>query len=401
MLRKIVLVMGVFAIAALGLSLVSAQDTMGSSVMVPPDGEIVIGVAAALSGEGLAPLGEDIVRGAQLANITRPTVKIGDVEFAVTLDPQDDTCAAEGGQAVANRYVSDERVVAVVGPMCSSACRAAGPIFDAAGYTSISPSCTAPDLTDGTFASFNRVVPTDAFQGVVDAEFVFNTLGLTRIATIHDGSPYGEGLVTVMAEAFIELGGEVVFQDAVNVGDTDFRALLDRVADADPELVFFVGFIAEGSRLASQRFDAGLDEVAFMGADGIFSPDFISTAGDAAEGVYVSSPTPSSEIYDAFVAAYVEEFGVEEPSGPYHANAADAYNVILNAIEAVGTVDDNGDLVIDRAALNEAIRATSDYEGLIGTITCEENGECASAAITIYQVVDGAFVLASETMQGE
>ncbi|MBZ0278991.1 MAG: branched-chain amino acid ABC transporter substrate-binding protein [Anaerolineae bacterium] len=400
MLRKIVLLIGVLTLLALGLSLVSAQD-MGSSVMVAPDGEIVIGVAAALSGEGLAPLGEDIVRGAQLANIARPTVKIGDVEFAVTLDPQDDTCAAEGGQAVANRYVSDGRVAAVIGPMCSSACRAAAPIFDEAGYTSVSPSCTAPDLTDGTFASFNRVVPTDAFQGVVDAEFIFNTLGLTKIATIHDGSPYGEGLVTVVAETFVELGGEVVYQDAVNVGDTDFRALLDRVAENEPELIFFAGFIAEGARLASQRFDAGLDEVAFMGADGVFSPDFITTAGDAAEGVYVSSPTPSSDIYAEFVAAYNEEFSVDQPSGPYHANAADAYNVILNAIEASASVDANGDLVIDRAALGEAIRATADYEGLIGNITCDETGECASAAITIYQVTDGAFAVASTAMQGE
>jgi len=379
---------------------IAAQDD-GAQVVIPSDGELVIGVAAALSGEGLTPLGEDIVRGAELVNLNRPTVKIGDAEFTVVLDSQDDVCSAEGGQAVANRYVSDERVVAVVGPMCSSACRAAGAIFDEAEYTSISPSCTGPDLTNGEIASFNRVVPTDDVQGVIDAEFAYNVLGVRKLATIHDGSPYGEGLVAVMTEKFEELGGEVVAADAVNVGDTDFRGLLDEVAAADPEMVYFVGFIAEGVRLVNQRLDVGLDEAIFMGADGIFANAFIEDAGGAAEGIYASSPQPGSDIYEEFRAQYTEEFGFE-PTGPYHANSADALNVIMDAIEAVGEVDADGNLVIDRMALRDAIRATKEYQGLIGEINCDETGECATTAINIYQVQDGKWVLAESVMtEGE
>ena len=133
--------------------------------MVSPDEDVVIGLAVGLSGEGIAPLGIDIQRGAELALADRPTVTVDGKTFNVKLDVQDDQCSADGGQAVANRFASDGSIVGVVGPMCSSACRAAAPIFDAADYTSISPSCTAPDLTTSGYSSFNRAVVSDAVPG--------------------------------------------------------------------------------------------------------------------------------------------------------------------------------------------------------------------------------------------
>lgn len=256
MSRKLLLVLSLLLLVVLAVPVV-AQDT--TTVTVPADGEVVIGLAAALSGEGLAPFGEDIQRGAELALEDRPSVTVGDVEFAVALDVQDDLCSAEGGQAVANLFVADSSIVGVVGPMCSSACTAAAPVLDAAGYSSISPSCTAANLTQQGFTSFNRSVVSDGFQGRVAAQFIYENLGLTKIATIHDGSAYGEGLVTEVTKRFEELGGEVVAADAVNVGDTDFRGLLEDIAAEEPELIYFGGFAAEGARLAQQRADAGLE----------------------------------------------------------------------------------------------------------------------------------------------
>lgn len=390
MLRRITLVLGLLLLLAVP---VLAQDE-APIVTVSADGEVVVGLGAALSGEGLAPLGEDIQRGAELALEDRPTVTVGDKEFPVRLDAQDDQCAAEGGQAVASRFVADPSIVAIVGPMCSSACRAAAPVLDEAGYSSISPSCTAPDLTASDFTSFNRAVVSDAFQGRVAAEYIFNNLGLTRIATIHDGSPYGEGLVNVLTETFQELGGEVVAADAVNVGDTDFRGLLDDFAAEDPELVYFGGFAAEAARLAQQRADAGLEEVIFMGADGIVTDEFINLAGNAAEGVYASSAIPSggnAEAVTAMLERYEEKYGFQ-PTGPYHTQAYDAFNMILDAVEAVGEVDDAGNLTVDRAALAEYIRSIQDFQGLSGVLNCDGTGECSAADIGIKQVQDGAFV---------
>ncbi len=394
MLRKLTVLFCLLLLVVAVVPAVVAQDDM-AAVTVAPDGTVVIGLAAALSGEGLAPFGEDIQRGAELALEDRPTVIVGDAEFPVRLDPQDDQCSAEGGQAIANRFVADTSIVGVVGPMCSSACTAAAPIFDQAGYSSISPSCTAPTLTQQEFTSFNRAVVSDGFQGKVAAQFIFENLGITRIATIHDGSAYGEGLVTEVTRTFEELGGEVVAADAVNVGETDFRSLLEDFAAAEPELIYFGGFAAEGARLAQQRADAGLEDTVFMGADGIKGGEFPTLAGAAGEGVYASSAIPTAtdqERVDALLERYVERYGVE-PTGPFQVNSYDATNMILDAIEAVGTLDDSGNLVIDRAALAEYIRGISDFAGVSGNLNCDGTGECSAANIGIVQYdADGADV---------
>jgi branched-chain amino acid transport system substrate-binding protein len=391
MARKVVSLVALLLLVAFVAQFTTAQDDSGT-VVVAPDGSLVLGVAAALSGEGLAPLGEDIVRGAELAVEDRPVVTVGDTDFAIALDPQDDVCSAEGGQTVGDYFASLPEIVGVVGPMCSSACRAAAPIFDEAGYTSISPSCTAADLTTSDFASFNRAVPTDATQGILAAQFILNELGVTRIATIHDGSPYGEGLVAVVTDAFTELGGEVVAADAVNVGDTDFRSLLEDIADEEPELVYFAGFPAEGARIAQQIPDAGLEEAIFMGADGIKTPAFIELAGESGEGVYASSSVAvESDLLDEITERYTETYETE-PTGPFYPNAYDAVNMFLDAIEAVGELDDEGNLVIDRAALSEYVRSIQDFEGLTGLLNCDGTGECSAVDFEFVHVENGEFV---------
>ena len=368
---------------------------MAGSLMFSADDELVIGVAVGLSGEGIAPLGIDIQRGVELALEDRPTVTVDGVEFTVAIDVQDDLCAAEGGQAVANRFSSDDSVVGVVGPMCSSACRAAAPIFDAAGYTSISPSCTAPDLTASDYTSFNRAVVSDAFQGRIAADYIFRVLGFTSIATIHDGSAYGEGLVNVVTQRFEELGGEVVASDAVTVGDTDFRGLLDDFAQLEPQLIYFGGFPAEAARIIEQRADAGLEDVPFMGADGIRGTEVLELAGESSEGIYATSAiSADSEALASFLARYIETYG-EEPPAPYHANGYDAANILLDAVEAVGTVDANGDLVIDRAAIADYVRSIENFQGLTGVLTAEGNGETSVSDIGIYQATGGDFQLLS------
>ena len=122
-MRKLSIGLLALAIMATG-SLALAQ---GEDVVIAPDGELIIGVSAAFSGEGLAPFGNNIRNGAVLGHMNRPTATVGGAEFAIELDPQDSQCNAEGGVAVATRYTSDPNVVGVVGPMCSSACQPAAP----------------------------------------------------------------------------------------------------------------------------------------------------------------------------------------------------------------------------------------------------------------------------------
>ena len=142
---------------------------------------MVFGVSIGLSGEGIAPLGTDILRGIEIAQANQPTLTIDDVVWDITIDPQDSQCNAEGGVAVATRFTSDPQIVAVIGPMCSSACFPAAPIYDAAGYSTISPTCSASALTRSGFTSFNRTASPDYLQGSNGAHYVYEELGITRV----------------------------------------------------------------------------------------------------------------------------------------------------------------------------------------------------------------------------
>jgi branched-chain amino acid transport system substrate-binding protein len=358
-------------------------------VTIGPNEALRIGFGSALSGAGVDVLGIDENRGADLAVADRPKVAGHPVELVV----EDDLCSGEGGTAVANKFVADPTIVAVVGNMCSSGSIPASDIYEKAGYTMVSPSSTAVAFTARGLAAANRVCWSDAIQGPAAAKFAYDKLGVRKVATIHDGSPYGEGLVNAFAEGFKALGGEVVAQEAVSVGDTDMRPLLTKIGVTGPELIYWGGFVAEGAFLATQRADVGLADVKFMGADGIKAEDFIKAAGPAAEGAFASAAdlATAGPGVNAFMAKYEATYG-EKPPAPFHLHAYDAVNVIMDAVYAAGVQGPDGTLWIGRKAFNQAVRATTGYQGLSGVITCAANGDCGTGTVAISKVENGQFV---------
>lgn len=367
-------------------------------LVIPADEGIVIGVSVGLSGEGIAPLGVDIRRGVELGLEEFPTVTVGGVAFAIRLDVQDSQCNAEGGVAVANRFSSDPSIVGVIGPMCSSACLPASNIYDAAGYSFITPSCTAAVLSRRGSTSFNRVVSPDDIEGKHTADYVYDTLGVRRVATLHDGSPYAEGLVDFFSELFLAKGGEIVVADAVTVGDTNFQSLLSEIAESDPELIYFPGFPAEAARLIQQRFDVGLEDRIFFGGAAWKGPEVLELAGEAAEGTYgvghvnLKGSDELEARRAAFLARYEERYG-ESPPQNYHFNGQAAFLMYHAAIEAVGRLDEDGNLLLNRADIAAFLRGYQNADALAGPVACGETGECLSAATGVFRVEDGEFIL--------
>ncbi|HYN88323.1 MAG TPA: ABC transporter substrate-binding protein, partial [Ardenticatenaceae bacterium] len=363
------------------------EDELGVVEIAPGD-PIVLAYALVVAGAD-ATLGEDSRRGVEIALADAGNELLG---HPIELIGEDTGCNAEGGQAAATRLVANEQIVAIIGTSCSSEARVAAPVVDQAGMVLISPSNTAPDLTDPEthVPGYLRTAHNDEVQGRVVAEFAYNELGLTRAATIHDGSPYAEGLVTVFADVFTELGGEMVSEEAVGPEDTDMRPVLTRVAAQEPELIYYPIFIQAGGFVTRQAREVeGLEEVVLMGSDGLFSPEFLNAAGDAVEGMYLSSPDFSAfqEGYEEFLAKHEERYG-EATLSAFHAHAYDATNMILAAIEQVAVEGEDGTLWIGRQALRDALYATEDFQGLTGNLTCDENGDCADPVIAVYEVVD-------------
>jgi len=360
-------------------------------VEIPAGEQIHIAYWGVLSGAD-ATLGVDSQRGVELAIDARGGELVG---HEVLLTSEDAQCTPEGGATAAARLASDPTIVGLVGSNCSDETVGGIQAITDAGLTTISPSNTRPALTDPArgpeFAGYLRTAHSDAFQGKAVAEFAFNELGLTTAATIHDGSAYAQALQQVFADEFTALGGEIVLQEAIERGQTDMVPVLTRVAAEAPEFLYYPIFIAEGGFITAQVRDVpGLEDVILQGSDGMFSPDFVTAAGQNAVDMYLSSPdfTAFAAEYQDFLAAHEDKYG-ENVLSIFHAHAYDAANMLFEAIEDVAVTDADGNTFVPKAALRERLFATADFAGLTGTLTCSPSGDCGAPVIAIYQITQG------------
>jgi branched-chain amino acid transport system substrate-binding protein len=315
----------------------------------------------------------------------------------ILLTGEDDQCSAEGGQAAAAKLSADPSIVAVVGTSCSSAARVGVPLLSQAGLLIVSPSNTGVDLTlpgnENQHPGYGRTAHADSAQGPPAAKFAYEK-GARKAATIHDGSLYAEQLQAEFAKAFEALGGEITTTEAVDPEQTDFKSVLTSIAAGEPDIIYYPIFVKAGSLITRQAQETtGLEGVILMGADGMFSPDVTEGAGDAVEGLFISSPdlTAFGDAYAAdFVPKYVEKYGTE-PFSIFHAHAYDAFMIIAAAIEKAAVQLDDGSLVIPRQALRDAFYATKDHKGLTGNLTCSATGDCADPVIAVYEYHVGEF----------
>jgi branched-chain amino acid transport system substrate-binding protein len=335
-----------------------------------------------------ASLGEDTKRGIEIAVDDMGGKLLG---RDIKLTGEDELCGPEGGQAAATKIAADPTIVAAIGSNCSSAAKPGVPILWKAGIVTVSPSNTAVFLTvadrDAGYNGYLRTAHSDKVQGAVAADFAYDQLKLTKAATIHDGSIYAEQLQEVFVARFKELGGTITAQEAVAPTDTDMKPVLTTIAATNPEIIYYPIFIAAGAHITRQAKEvSGLEKTVLMGADGMFSPDFYKGAGEAAVGMYHSSPDFSAFAggYSSFLDKHQTKYG-EAPLAPFHAHAYDAAMIIFKAIEKVAVEGPDGTLYIGRKALRDALYATKDHQGLTGNITCDQYGDCADPHIAVYQ----------------
>lgn len=408
----------VAALGALALVVAACGGGTGGSDFEPGE----LGAVTVEAGESIqirtlqvlttadATLGIPEERASRLAVADYGPINGHDVDLGTSLD---DLCSADGGQAAAQSIVADDQIVGVIGTSCSGAATAAMPLISDANMVMISGSNTSPALTSdlaGTagsdyHAGYYRTAHNDLIQGAAAANFMFSELGLMNVALIHDGDPYTQGLTSAFQAAYEELGGTITVHTSIPKGTTDASGVLTEVAGTSPEGVFMPIFIAEATAIAQQKGSvAGLEDVVFMGADGILSPAFITDVPESA-GFYFSGPdlrfgenTNESTGVNAtdFLAAYDSEYN-ESPTAPFWAHAYDATTMLLEAIENTAVVD--GDVMyIDRAKVREYLTGLSGYSGIIGTINCDEFGDCGAAKITVIHNEDNVYENATENV---
>ena len=325
--------------------------------------------------------------------------------YAIELgEPVDGACGPEGGRTRAEQISADPQVIGVIGTSCSGSAVAASPVFSAAGLAMVSPSNTSPRLTSdlaGTVSpdyhpGYFRVSNNDLYKGRAVADFAYGELGLRRVATVDDGDPYTTALVSAFGDAFGALGGEVAASTQIQKGDADMTEVIAEIAAAAPDGVFFPLFEVEGSPFAQQvRAVEELADATLIVGEALLIPGFLSQPHS--EGLYFTGPEVdhganvngvTGKSADEVLAAYKATYG-ESPTSPYWAHAYDATTLLLHAIEAVAEAED-GKLLVDRAALRQHLSATVGFQGLIGTLSCGDFGDCGTGRVNIYHHADAS-----------
>ena len=300
------------------------------------------------------------------------------VELVIEDDAGDPTQSA----LVADRMV-DAGVVAVIGAYNSTATEPASEIYNEEGILHITPSSTATRLTEKGFDQFFRVCFLDDRQALFAVMAMADVLDAQTIGILHDNSTYAQGLAEWTRTYAEEAGLEVAYFDAINPDDQDFTPTLTNIGEAGLDAVYFTGYHAQGGLLLRQTAELGLDIQWIMG-NASNNPEMVEIAGvDAATGTFITTePLPQDLEYPEaveFVEAFTEAYG-EPPASVWWLLAAEAFNVIVHAIEETESTDTE----VLAAYLHEEF---ADYPGLSGPIIgFDENGDRLGTIHALYEI---------------
>ena len=302
----------------------------------------------------------------------------------------------------ANAAASIENVVAYFGPINSGAAKISMPILNMAGIVQISPATTWPGLTKigflpgepGVFyptgvRHFVRVSTTDDLQGPAGAQWA-RDLGFNSVYIFDDGDAYGIGIAQLFEAEAKRRRIEVVGRASIS-SSSDFDAVAADIAKSNADIVYYGGTTPNGGPellIAIRSLDI---KAAFMGPDGIFEEDFLMRAGNAAEGIYVTSVgIPPEEIKTEDAERYLEKYRSQFNKDPdvFGAMAYDAAKLLIEAIARTGSTD--------RAKILREVRGTRSYKGLSGTWGFDSNGDTTAKLISGSRVEEGRFTFITD-----
>jgi len=272
-----------------------AAATFAAPATAQSSAPIKIGVAGPFTGP-MATYGEQVYAG--IATYVDTVNAAGGLNGRrITLVKGDDACEPKQAVAVANRFVDQDKVDAVIGHFCSATTLPASNIYDDAGLLMMTYASTAPQVTDRGLDNVFRACGRDDQQAVVAAGFIVDTLKKTKIALIHDKDAYGKGLVDAVRTTLKARGMEPVLYEGLSKGERDFNALVTKIRAVGADAVYFGGLIPEGGPLIRQIHEQGLD-IAIISGDSFAQTQLVAAAGGPAnlQNVYYSAtPDPLSD----------------------------------------------------------------------------------------------------------
>lgn len=297
----------------------------------------------------------------------------------VVADTKSEASEATNGM---QKLISQDKVVAVIGPNQSSAVIASGAINNGAKVVDITPMGTNPDVT--VDPKTKQVKPysfrtcfIDPFQGTVMASFASNELKVKKAAIYIDNtSDYAKGLAQFFKENFVKNGGQVVIEEAYLQKDTDFKSTLTKIKAAQPDFIYIPGYYQEVGLIVKQAREMGIT-VPMAGGDGWDSAKLPEIVGKAAlENTFFSSlysPDDTSDLNKEFVAEYKKAYNTNPDV--FAALAYDSTLLVAKAIEDAGSADP--------AKIAEAMAKIKGFKGVSGEVTFNEEHNPIKSAVII------------------
>lgn len=349
-----------------------------------PKGEVIVYVAAPLSGFQ-ANGGQTVLGGAKLMaeQLNKAGGLLGYRVQVVGIDDESDSdVAVEVAKQIREAIEQGDRVIGMIGHYNSGQTLAAMETYKDLPIVVITPTASEVSITQRGYRNFFRVNANDATQARVDAEFLVNTLGAQRVAVVYNDDPYGQGLGALIADKLRDLGAQVPLELQVAVEQSSFAGQVKRIAEVNPDAIFYGGYEVEAPYLRAELVDAGIT-VPFLASDGAFLSATIDESGGAAEGIYVSAfaPSPGAVVDKRWIEEY-QEVDYRNPD-TYSINGYSAMHVLSEGVRRAKS--------FDATNVAQAIRQL-DFDTLVGHISYDQRGDLKEQNIYIFQVQDAAFV---------
>lgn len=347
---------------------------------------LVIGVTGPFS----QPRGVSMKLGAQLA--MDEINKAGGVDGRkIELVFQDDSASTDAAVRIAAQFRGDKRIVAVIGHLTSDPTAAAAPIYNGDGHPMalISPSASAPALSEEGGRSVFRICPTDFAHGQALARHARNVLHASTAEILYENTTYGRGVAANFIADFRQLGGTIVGEDPYNKVIGSFEPYLDRLKQRGNSDVILIAGVRDGAERVLATLDSLKMKNTVLAGDGVVG---IEASGHA-EGMYVSSAWLADRpdtVSQRFVAAYRAAFSGATPDH----RGAGAYDIVHIIARAVAAVGDDREKVVDY--LDGIGTATPAYDGVTGRIIFDENGDAKDKTVAVGVIRNKAMVTAAQ-----
>lgn len=338
-----------------------------------------IGVISYLTGPGAA-YGEAITNGFNLA-LEEVNAK-GDVKIELVVE--DSAGKQDQALTVAQKLMSSDDIVGLLGPTLSTEMNVVAPEADLNGIPIMGTSTTASGIPQiGEYVFRNSIPESLAIPAAL--EKAVDKYGAKRVAILYGNDDlFTKSGFDTMKEVAEEMGLEIVTIETFQKGQSDYNAQLTKIKDLKPDLILASALYNEGAVIMDQARKMGI-EVPFVGGNGFNSPEVIDIAGKASEGLIVATPwfgeKPDQKVQD-FVKKYEEKYGKKPDQ--FAAQAYDALYIMAEGLKNAGEAD--------RDALRDALAEIKDLDGILGKFSFDKDGDVLMEP-TVLIIKDGKFQL--------